>query len=134
MNWGIHQILDCKGGNQELITSFTNIEAFVISLVREIDMISYGKLMMDRFATHDIEKAGISFCQMIETSHLAGHFCENTGDFYLDIFSCKPFETSVVMRLAKQYFSPKSMTSRVFIRDVNHHSREVQEYTAVGIL
>lgn len=118
-SWGYHLLLDCKEGDLSLITEKYVIEDFVHELIREIDMVPYGNIVIDRFATHDSEKAGISFCQMIETSHIAGHFCENTGDFYLDVFSCKEFDSEIVVNLVNKNFFPKNIEARFLSRDAN---------------
>lgn len=108
--WGYHLLLDCKRGDKEKIQDKEVISSFVKELVNKIDMVPYGELMIERFATHDEEKAGISFCQMIETSNITGHFVEKTGDFYLDVFSCKEFEIETVMNCAMNYFLPEEVT------------------------
>lgn len=116
--WGYHLLLDCASGDIEKITSKNNIAEFVKELVKKIDMVSFGDLWIERFATHDPDKAGISFVQMIETSNITGHFVEKNGDFYLDVFSCKPFDKETVVTLTQQYFSPKSIRIRLVERDV----------------
>ena len=77
--WGWHLILDCSQGAMDKITDKSNILGFVKQLVKDIDMVAYGDPWIERFATHDINKSGISFCQMIETSNITGHFVELNG-------------------------------------------------------
>lgn len=115
--WGWHLLLDCSGGEIELISSKENVYNFVKELVPAIDMIPYQEPVIERFATHDPDKAGISFCQMIETSHIAGHFCENNGDFYIDVFSCKDFEDDTVFQVVQKYFNPKKIRPHFVTRD-----------------
>lgn len=104
--WGKHLLIDAQGGDLNAVTSIETITAFVDELVTTIDMVKYGPLWIERFATHDPVKAGISFVQMIETSNITGHFVDADGDFYLDIFSCKDYDAEVVQALVDQYFSP----------------------------
>lgn len=115
--WGWHLLLDCSGGKNELITSEENVYNFVKELVTAIDMVPYREPIISRFATHDADKAGISFCQMIETSHIAGHFCENNGDFYMDVFSCKDFNEDIVIGLVGVYFEPTKIRPHFVTRD-----------------
>ena len=115
--WGWHLLLDCSGGDTDKITSTDNVYNFVKAIVPAIDMIPYREPVIERFATHDIDKAGISFCQMIETSHIAGHFCENSGDFYIDIFSCKDFNEDVAMGIVGEFFNPKKIRPHFVTRD-----------------
>ena len=115
--WGKHLIINARAGNLDKVQSKENISAFVAELVVAIDMITYGPLWIERFATHDPIKAGISFIQMIETSNITGHFVDHDGDFYLDVFSCKDYETETVLALVDQYFGPESTEFVEILRD-----------------
>lgn len=115
--WGKHLIIDARGGNITAISSKEHIAKFVDELVVAIDMVKYGPLWIERFATHDPVKAGISFCQMIETSNITAHFCEIDGSFYLDLFSCKDYDVETVEDLIADYFEPNDMSVRIVDRD-----------------
>ena len=59
-SWGYHLILDCKSGRE--IRSKEDLWAFVIQLVEEIDMVSYGQPMIEHFPhTMRIRQVGVSF-------------------------------------------------------------------------
>ena len=116
MAWGYHLLVDCKQGSIDKISSKENVSAFVKQLVDDIDMKAYGDLMIERFATHDPDKAGISFCQMIETSNITGHFVDLNGDFYIDVFSCKPYDIETVVDLIQKYFSPTTVNKKFIDR------------------
>ena len=88
--WGYHLLLDCTAG--------------------KIDEISSKE-------THDAEKAGLSLCQMIETSNITGHFCDKDGNFYIDVFSCKPFSNDVVLDVVNKYFHPTKIRTHFISRD-----------------
>jgi S-adenosylmethionine/arginine decarboxylase-like enzyme len=124
-HWGYHCLTNGFKGNVDLIKSIDNVRGFVDSLVKDINMVKYGPLWIDRFATHDPEKAGISFCQMIETSNITGHFCENTGDFYIDIFSCKPFNKEIVQELVAEWFDPLKISMIMVYRDPENFTIEM---------
>lgn len=115
--WGYHLLINGHKGNVKLISDADHVAAFVKELVDKIDMVAYGELWIDRFATHDPDKAGISFCQMIETSNITGHFAEITGDYYVDIFSCKPYDITVAEELCRKYFEPEEQNSLMVHRD-----------------
>lgn len=115
MSWGYHLTCDCMAGTN--IQDKEHIRAFIKELVPAIDMIAFGEPWVERFATHDPGKAGLSFCQMIETSNICGHFVDSNGDFYIDVFSCKPFDYKIVEELIRQYFIPQHIESRYFERD-----------------
>lgn len=107
--WGYHLMLDCMSCKIVSVTSEENIRNFIKELVPAIDMVAYGEPMINHFATHDPEKAGFSFCQMIETSSITAHMVDNNGDMYLDIFSCKTFDIGRVQEVVQKYFDPMKM-------------------------
>ena len=92
-----------------------NIAAFTHRLVRDIDMVAYGKPIIVRFGSGD--KAGFTLVQLIETSNIAAHFCEESNDAYLDVFSCKPFDPRTVKRVAQAHFTPAASSYRLVRRD-----------------
>lgn len=115
MAWGWHLMVDCSGGSR--VNDKEHMLAFIKELVPAIDMVAFGEPWIERFATHDASKAGISFCQMIETSNICGHFVESNGDFYIDVFSCKPFDSETVEELVTTYFDPETIKSTMLERD-----------------
>lgn len=116
-SWGYHMLYNGTGCSIDRISDKENISRFVDTLVEEIDMVKYGPLWIERFAIHDPEKSGYSVFQMIETSHVACHFCENSGDAYVDIFSCKPFDTTKAEAVIAEYFAPATFSNRMIYRD-----------------
>jgi hypothetical protein len=54
---------------------------------------------------------------MIETSNITGHFCDNDGNFYIDVFSCKPFENETVISVVDKYFKPEKVRTHFISRD-----------------
>ena len=70
-------------------------------------MIAYGAPHIVRFG--DGNKMGYTLVQLIQTSDITCHFCEETDAAYLDVFSCKPFEKEVALRVFREHFAPKGM-------------------------
>ncbi|MGB1007498.1 MAG: S-adenosylmethionine decarboxylase, partial [Thalassobaculaceae bacterium] len=58
----------------------------------------------------------ISFFQMIETSNISGHLCEANGDAYIDIFSCKEYDTRKAQEIIEKYFEPAKVNLRFISR------------------
>jgi len=54
---------------------------------------------------------------MIETSNITGHFCDKDGNFYIDVFSCKPFENDIVLNVVDKYFHPAKIRTHFISRD-----------------
>ena len=115
MAWGYHLSLDCYGGELPLITSADNISAFAKELVKRIDMKAYGEPQVIHFGEDD--KQGYTLVQLIETSNICGHFCDDTGNFYLDVFSCKPYDTQEVHRAVEEFFSPDRIVENYLERE-----------------
>jgi S-adenosylmethionine/arginine decarboxylase-like enzyme len=114
MSWGQELIVDAYDANIENISSYLTIEKFAIELVRRIDMIPYGEPKIVYFGTGD--KRGYTLVQLIETSNISAHFSEDTGNFYLNVFSCKEFSSCAVLDVVKEYFDPKRIVTRTINR------------------
>lgn len=113
--WGFHLILDCYDADKSLITSKTNVEAFAKTLVKAIDMVAYGEPQVILFGSDD--KKGFTLVQLIETSNITAHFSDETGNFYLDVFSCKEFDRVKVLEVVNQFFAPKRIRERYIERE-----------------
>ena len=107
--------LDCAGCHPHLIRSRNNIIAFTNKLVKEIDMKAYGKPQVVMFGSGN--KKGFTLVQLIETSNITAHFCEETNDMYFDLFSCKPYNVETAIRVVNDYFTPISVKPTYFERN-----------------
>ena len=116
MAWGYHTLFDCKSCPREKIDNEDNIRSFIKNIVQSIDMKSYGDPMIAKFALHDPEFAGYSFCQMIETSNITGHFVDKSGDCYIDIFSCKEYDKDIAREVINDFFEPQGISMRYIER------------------
>jgi S-adenosylmethionine/arginine decarboxylase-like enzyme len=117
MLWGKHLLLNARKGN-DLIRCGATISKFSQTLVSAIDMKAYGKPQVIHFGSDN--KAGYTLVQLIETSNITGHFCDDSRDFYLDVFSCKEYDEKTVMKLVHEVFSPVHIDSKVVWRDASH--------------
>jgi S-adenosylmethionine/arginine decarboxylase-like enzyme len=103
--WGYHLILDVAGCIPTAIRQRTIIETFAKTLVKKIDMVAYGEPQIYHFGSDD--KMGYTLVQLIETSNITAHFVEENDTAYIDVFSCKPFDKTVVVDVVKSFFNPK---------------------------
>lgn len=115
--WGHHLTMDCKACKIDKVTSEENIKNFAKELVERINMTAYGEPLIVHFGSE--HTTGYTLVQLIETSNISGHFCDDTGDCYLDVFSCKSFELDKVYKTVDKYFEPTSKKVNYFIRDAN---------------
>lgn len=102
--WGYHLILDCTDCDKEVITSKEKLKEFIENLVDAIEMKAYGEPNIVWFGSG--KTTGYSLIQLIETSSITGHFVDATGEAYLDIFSCKLFDTEIAKQVIRKYFKP----------------------------
>jgi S-adenosylmethionine/arginine decarboxylase-like enzyme len=105
--WGKHVIIDMSAGDKERVRSAEHIQSFVETLVDTIGMKAYGPPVLEHFAEHVPEAAGYSLVQLIETSAITGHFCDRSGDAYIDIFSCRDFQEELAIEVVRRTFRPE---------------------------
>jgi len=77
-------------------------------------MIPYGDPILKHFG--EGSKAGFTLVQLIETSNITAHFCDESRDIYLDVFSCKDYDPKKVVEIVETYFYPSSIRLSVIDR------------------
>jgi S-adenosylmethionine/arginine decarboxylase-like enzyme len=113
-HWGKHLLINAYQCDKRLISNPRNIEMFLQDMVKKIDMVSYGPARLAHFGTDN--KLGWTAVQLIETSNLTFHGCEETGDSYIDVFSCKTFDVGVASDVVKCWFKPTLLDIKVIMR------------------
>ena len=122
--WGYHLVLDCKNGRKLNEDSEEDIRTFIKELVDKIDMVAYGEPNIAYLPTPSRpECSGWSVVQLIYTSSITCHFADDSGDFYLDVFSCKIFDVDVVIDYVQQYFSPSTVKQTYLLRSTKPKSK-----------
>ncbi len=114
--WGKHVIIDMAAGDRDRVRSAQHISRFVETLVEAIGMKAYGAPVLEHFAEHVPEAAGYSLVQLIETSAITGHFCDQSGDAYIDIFSCKDFQAELAVEVVRAAFRPQHINVITLMR------------------
>ena len=115
-SWGQHLLLDLRGCDVEAIRDADVLRTFSRDLVEAIDMKAYGEPILAHFAEHKPEAAGWSLVQLIETSSITGHFCDLTGDAYIDVFSCKPIDVDAAVALVNEQLRPEAVRKSLVAR------------------
>jgi S-adenosylmethionine/arginine decarboxylase-like enzyme len=116
MTWGYHLQLDCGVCEPSAIRDAVLIYKFSRELVEQIDMKAYGEPQIVWFGTGN--KGGYTLIQLIETSNISCHYCEEDSAMFLDVFSCKPFSIDVVKDCVQKYFKPMKMISHYLERSI----------------
>ena len=113
--WGQEMQADLRHCNPETIRDRDKIELFVIQLCDLIKMKRYGECHIVNFG-EDPRVAGYSVFQMIETSNISAHLANETNTVYLNVFSCKAFDTKLVEEYASKFFEAQSSIVKVSYR------------------
>jgi S-adenosylmethionine/arginine decarboxylase-like enzyme len=114
--WGYMLSLDLARCNSMAIRCPYTIKDFSDTLVKRIDMKAYGQPQIVRFGTDN--KAGYTLVQLIETSNICAHFCEQDNAAFIDIFSCKPYSQGDAVAVINEFFQPKRIISHYIERSI----------------
>ena len=114
-HWGQHCIMNARKCNSLAISNPRVIELFTNDMVKRIDMVAYGRPQIQHFGSGN--KSGYTLVQLIETSNITAHFCDETGDAYLDVFSCKWFDPVIAKVVVEQWFKPEHIDMMMVARD-----------------
>lgn len=115
--FGFHLMIDATACDIAAVTSRETIERFATTLVKAIDMVAYGAPQIEHFAAHNPKAGGYTLLQLIETSNIAGHFVDATGNAFIDIFSCKEFAPEIALRVFQETFNPKAIHHMYITRE-----------------
>ena len=112
--WGQSIAIDLFGCDQKMLTDPKKLKTYVVQLTKKIKMKRHGETLIDRFGSGDLE--GYSALQFIETSSIAIHLDEHGLRAFIDIFSCKRFNTQEAEKFTKAFFKAKTSKSKTFFR------------------
>ncbi len=101
--WGLSTSIDLHHCDPRTISDPAAVERFTIELCELIGMNRFGDCVVVNFG-EDPRVSGLSLVQLIETSCITGHFADQTGAAYPDIFSCKYYNPWVVAEFARAFF------------------------------
>jgi S-adenosylmethionine/arginine decarboxylase-like enzyme len=114
--WGFHALIDCGDCSREAITNPETLRMWVKDLVERIQMVPYGEPQILHFGHNEVHLEGWTVIQLIETSNIIAHFNDHTGEGYIDVFSCKPYDIDVAINTIKEYFAPKTIRTNFLTR------------------
>jgi len=109
--WGRSSIIDLHGCDKKMLKDPKAIKIFVIELCKLLKMKRVGPMRIKRFGHGRL--LGYSMMQFIETSSIVAHFDEYADRAFIDIFSCKEYNTKNAIDFCKRYFKAKSASSYV---------------------
>lgn len=96
-----HIIIDAFGCDP----THLNDEAFLINFEKGVTKMLGMSILKGPIAAAGIpENPGLSVFSIIDFSHISIHTFTETNEFYLDIFSCKPFDYEQLTAHVKKTF------------------------------
>ena len=115
--FGQELTLDLYGCEIKKITDEKYIKKFAIKLCDEIiKMKRFGEPQVPYFGLESPITAGYSLVQLIETSLVSAHFSEYKKSVYINIFSCKWFDTDKTAEFCKKWFGATAFRKTVLQR------------------
>jgi S-adenosylmethionine decarboxylase len=114
--YGWELVLDLGGCDLDVITSAERLEVFATELCRLIGMRAYGPPMVERFGLASAKTAGYTLVQLIETSSIVAHFSDAWRTAYVNVFSCRPFDTEIAAGFVAGFFGAEQVRQRVLER------------------
>ena len=117
--WGYHLILDCGHCDSVKMADYNNVNQWIRQLVKDINMQPIGEPRIEYTAAEFPDKAGFTVVQVIVTSSIVAHFVDGLGQIYLDVFSCKKFNSDVVENSVKKHFGASKIRKYYLTRQAD---------------
>ena len=116
VTFGWELIMDLYECDRRKISDEGSIKRYATEICKVIDMKPYGEPMTPYFGEQQEHTKGYSLLQFIETSSITGHFSEETGAAYINVFSCRKYDIDRAEEFTKKYFQAQRVTSRYIVR------------------
>jgi S-adenosylmethionine decarboxylase len=127
----MHLTIDGYGGDRELLGSEALVSSLLDRYPDEIKMTKISQPFVTRYVGDKPEDWGVSGFVIIAESHIAIHTFPDRGYVWVDVFSCKEFETDGATDVIVDAFGLSHLTTHVLERGLEYpHS--VQEAKPVA--
>jgi len=114
-NYGLEMIIDLKGCNLSVLNR-AKLQRFFVELCDLIKMKRHGDPVFWEDTSDIPHLRGVSGFQFIETSNVVCHPLPMLNAVYINIFSCKEFNTNKALKFCKEYWSATSEVHTVIAR------------------
>lgn len=114
-HYGLEMVIDMTGCDLSDLNK-EKLGRFFVELCDLIKMRRHGKPVFWEDKSDIPHLRGVSGFQFIETSNVVCHPLPMLKTVYLNIFSCKEFNTNVALKFCKKFWGAKSETHSVFPR------------------
>ena len=116
LGYGPHVMLDLNQCNFEKLNSVECCFRLLNELPDKIGMTKITQPYVFPYQTCQPEDQGITGIVMIAESHISIHTYPKREFAFIDIFSCKPFNTDDAIQFCVQLFESKDPESNIIIR------------------
>ncbi len=102
-------------------------------LIDALDMVKLGPLKI--YDAVDSNYPGWSFIQPITTSHISGHYFEESNlasHIHLDIYSCMHYDWKLVVEILHKHLMLNSWSGNLIIREIEQHKRKMFNLEGLG--
>ncbi len=128
----MHLTIDGFGGNRELLSDETLVRQLLDRYPGDINMTKIAPPFVYRYVGEKPEDWGVSGFVLIAESHIAVHTFPERGYVWLDVFSCKEFDTDIATDQIVEAFGLESIKKQVLERGLEYpHS--IREATPVAM-
>jgi S-adenosylmethionine decarboxylase len=114
-NYGLELVIDLKDCDLSDLSK-EKLTRFFVELCKRIDMTRHGEPMFWEDYSSTPHLNGISAIQFIETSDVVCHALPLLKAIYLNIFSCKEFDTDDALTFCKEFWNTSSENHTVITR------------------
>ena len=123
--FGLHVTIDASRCNRQKLASYSLVYDILNNLPGRIGMtkmtLPYVAKWLDKFAEGT---PGMSGFVMIAESHISIHTFPDQDYVFMDIFSCREFETENAIKYLLNAFDAKKHTIKTFKRGLDFPSKE----------
>jgi len=117
--FGQHLILDASQCNKEKLTSQTLVYDVLNQLPSRMDMTKMTLPHVVKWMDPGATVEGISGFVMIAESHISIHTFPEKNYVFMDLFSCRAFDTDMAVDLLTKVFDAKKVAKRVIRRGLD---------------
>lgn len=114
--YGVELILDLHECDPSTFTK-DHLERYIVEVCSLIDMERHGEPMYWLDDSGIPHLNGVSAVQFIKTSTLVLHCMDIMKVSYVNIFSCKEFDTEVAKNFTQQFFKASDVKSQMIVRN-----------------
>ena len=114
-SWGLLTSIDLLNCDPKIIRNEKLIKKYVKELCQLIKMKRFKETQVIYFG-EDERVAGYSMIQLIETSLISGHFANQNNSAYIDIFSCKYYNSLTAAEYTKKFFKAEEFKIKSILR------------------